>query len=174
MILKGRVWKYGDNVNTDLIYPGRFLKLMEGSEMAEHALECLDPSFAKNVKKGDMLVAGRNFGCGSSREQAVRCLKEAGVRCVVAESFARIFYRNAVNSGLPVLVCHGLCEKVESRQTIEVELEKGTVRNLYTGEVVQGVQPPGFILEIIKDGGLVPHLRKRLGLSKTQKVKKKD
>lgn len=159
--IRGKVWKYGDNVNTDVIFPGRYLHLVDPREMAKHAMEHLDPNFVKNMKKGDVIVAGRNFGCGSSREQAAICLKYAGISAIVAESFARIFYRNAINSGLPILVCSVLPDKVEQGQILEIDFEAGEI---YTGK--EKIRVPGLpehIMQIIKDGGIIPHIRKQRG-----------
>jgi 3-isopropylmalate/(R)-2-methylmalate dehydratase small subunit len=125
MIIQGKVWKFGDNVNTDVIYPGKYLAIFEPTEMAQHCFELVYPDFAKQVKPGDIVVAGRYFGCGSSREQAAACLKFAGISCVVAESFARIYYRNAINLGLPIVICPGISKKVEPNQELTVNFEEG-------------------------------------------------
>ena len=126
MSLKGKVWEYGDDVNTDVIFPGKYTyTIADPQEMALHALEDLDPKFAKEVKKGDVIVAGRNFGCGSSREQAATCLKYAGVGAIVAKSFARIFFRNAINQGLPLVQCKEAVENISSGELIEINFEKG-------------------------------------------------
>jgi methanogen homoaconitase small subunit len=154
-MIKGRAWIFGDDVDTDVIIPGRYLRTKDLSILAAHVMEGLDPEFASKVKKGDLIVAGRNFGCGSSREQAVLALKEAGVAAVVAKSFARIFYRNAINIGLPVVEAELRCKEGE---TVEIDLASGTVR---VGEtVVQGTRMPQFLLEILQAGGLVAHRRK--------------
>jgi len=161
-IVRGRVWKFGDDVNTDVIYPGKYLPLTDPEEMAAHAFEGVRPEFAKEVKQGDIVVAGRYFGCGSSREQAATCLRALGVGVVVAESFARIFYRNAINQGLPILVCPGISEQVEEGQELEVDLRRGSVKNLTTGAVLQAQPLPEFVLGILEAGGLIPWLRRRL------------
>jgi len=158
--MRGRVWRYGDHVNTDVIIPGRYLDDYDVKNMARHALEDLDASFAKEVSYGDIIVAGRNFGCGSSREQAPLALKGAGVGAVVAVSFARIFFRNAVNVGLPVIECDatGMFEKGD---VALINLEKGILVNETGGATAKFEPLPGFLLEILKEGGLVAHTAKR-------------
>ena len=158
--MKGRVFKYGDDVNTDVIFPGKYTyTISDPKEMAEHALEDLDPDFVKNVKEGDMVVAGKYFGCGSSREQAVTCLKEAGISVVIAQSFARIYYRNCINSGLPPLILEDTSE-IKDGDVLEVDVEAGKITNV-TSEKTYMVSPlPPFVMEIINDGGLIPHLKK--------------
>jgi len=160
---RGRAWKYGDDINTDVIFPGRYLAITDPEEMAAHAMEDLDPDFVKNVQKGDAVVAGSYFGCGSSREQAVTCLKYAGVSAIVAKSFARIFFRNAVNLGMPVVQCPET-DIIESGDEIEVDLKGGVLRILNKDEVLHFKPLPEFILRIIDDGGLIPNLKKRLNL----------
>jgi len=162
LLIKGKVWKFGDDVNTDVIFPGKYLPLTDPDEMARHCFEGVYPEFNSRVNRGDMIVAGKYFGCGSSREQAATCLKHAGVACIVAESFARIYYRNAINLGLPIVICPGIQERVEEGQILEVSLEKGQVRNITTGEVIDFQPLPSHILTILRDGGLIPHLRKKL------------
>ncbi len=159
--MRGRVWKYGDHVNTDVIIPGRYLDDYDVRSMAKHALEDLDPRFARDVAYGDVIVAGRNFGCGSSREQAPLALKHAGVGAVVAASFARIFFRNAVNVGLPVveLDATGMFERGD---VALINLEKGVIVNETTGRTGRFDPLPDFLLDILRDGGLVPHTAKRL------------
>jgi len=145
-------------VDTDVIIPGKYLRTKDLSLLAEHVMEGLDPQFSSKVGKGDVLVAGRNFGCGSSREQAPLALKEAGVAAVVAKSFARIFYRNAINIGLPLIEAD---VEVQEGDLVEVDLSAGTVRA--SGRVFQGSKLPDFLLEILQDGGLVAHRRKQKG-----------
>lgn len=160
MTIRGKAWIFGDDVDTDVIIPGKYLRTKDASLWAEHVMEGLDPNFASRVRKGDVLVAGRNFGSGSSREQAPRALKEAGVAAVVARSFARIFYRNAINVGLPLVEA-----EVEAKEgdQVEVDLLAGTVK---IGErVFQGTKLTDFLLEILQDGGLVAHRRKQKGLA---------
>jgi 3-isopropylmalate/(R)-2-methylmalate dehydratase small subunit len=154
--------KYGDNIDTDAIIPARYLNMSKSEELALHCMEDIDPSFAEEVQPGDMIVAEANFGCGSSREHAPLALKGAGVSCVVAKSFARIFFRNAVNIGLPILTCPQAVDGTEAGQRLEVELETGTIRNLGTGETFQAEPYPPFMMDIIEAGGLVEQTRRKL------------
>ena len=158
--LTGRVWKYGDDVNTDVIFPGKYTySISDPKEMAPHALEDLDPQFATSVRPGDIIVAGKNWGCGSSREQAVICLKEAGVAAIVARSFARIYFRNAINQALPIVTCDAV-EDVENGDEITIDFVAGTVttpRGVFTFPPL-----PPEVLAIIEDGGLLPHVQKQL------------
>lgn len=157
----GKVFKYGDDVNTDVIFPGKYTyTVTEPSEMAKHALEDLDPEFTAKVAEGDVIVAGKNFGCGSSREQAASCLKYAGVSAVIAESFARIFYRNAINFGLPAIVSPEAAKGIKSGDSLEVDLAQGEIRT--EREVYRFVPFPEFMMEIMRDGGLLEHIRKEL------------
>jgi len=162
MSLKGKVWKYGDNVDTDVIIPARYLNVSSAEELAQHCMEDLDPDFAQAVEAGDVIVAGENFGCGSSREHAPLALKGAGVSCVVARSFARIFYRNAINVGLPILEAPAAEEGSESGHQLEIDLQEGRIRNLSTGEVFQSEPYPDFMMEIIGVGGLVAYTQRRI------------
>jgi 3-isopropylmalate/(R)-2-methylmalate dehydratase small subunit len=162
MILRGRAWRFGDDVNTDLIMPGKYLELVDPGEMAPHAMEGLDPGFAGKIGKGDIVVAGTNFGCGSSREQAPLALKHAGVGAVVAESFARIFYRNAINVGLPALECPGVSEAVSEGDMLEMDLTAGTISNENTGARLRIAPMPDFMVEVLREGGLVPYMRKHI------------
>ncbi len=158
---KGRVWKYGDNVNTDVIFPGKYTySILEPEEMARHALEDLDPGFAKKVKPGDVIVAGRNFGCGSSREQAATCLKYAGVQAVVAKSFARIFFRNAINQGLPVLQSEEAVDSIEDGEEIEIDFDGGSIKTA-RGDFSFPAFPES-VMEILEAGGLIPYTKKKL------------
>jgi len=162
--MTGKVWKYEDDVNTDVIFPGRYLHLLEPAEMAEHAMEDLDPAFAAGVSKGDIVVAGRNFGCGSSREQAATCLLHSGVSTVIARSFARIFYRNAINLGMPIIISDTIPDRVSAGDELEVDLGAGKLVNVTAGEEL-GFEPlPEFVLEIVNVGGLIPYTRRKLGL----------
>jgi len=161
MLVTGRAWKYGDNVNTDVIFPGKYTySLTDPKDIAAHALEDLDASFASQVQSGDVVVAGRNWGCGSSREQAATCLKWAGVGAVVAVSFARIFYRNAINNGLPAIVCPDAVAAIESGQMMTIDLAQGTI-SCPAGVYAFDPFPPS-VQQILADGGLVPHLKKAL------------
>jgi len=166
-MIKGRVYKFGDDVNTDVIYPGKYLSITtDRQEMAKHCFEAAHPEFLVNAQAGDIIVGGRNFGCGSSREQAATCLLHFGIAAVVAESFARIFYRNAINLGLPVVVAPGITQLVEQGDIIEISLDQGFVKNTGTSAIVQSTKLPSYVMEIINDGGLVKHLQKRLGIRK--------
>jgi 3-isopropylmalate/(R)-2-methylmalate dehydratase small subunit len=158
---KGRVWKYGDNVNTDVIFPGKYTySLMEPAEMAKHALEDLDPGFASNVKPCDVIVAGRNFGCGSSREQAAACLKAAGVQAVVAKSFARIYFRNAINLGLPVLTSEEAVAEIQNGEEIAIDFAQGRIKT--ARQVFEFPAFPPSVLGILEAGGLIPYTKKKL------------
>jgi len=160
--LRGKVWKYGDNVNTDVIIPARYLNVSTPEELARHCMEDIDPTFAEEVGAGDVIVAGENFGCGSSREHAPLSIKGAGVSCVVARSFARIFYRNAINVGLPILECPAAAGDLEKGHRIEVDLEAGQIHDLTAGQVYQAGPYPPFMMAIINAGGLVPYTRQRI------------
>ena len=162
-VLKGRVWKYGDNIDTDAIVPARYLNVSTPEELAEHCMEDWDADFASQVKVGDVMVGGANFGCGSSREHAPLALKGAGISCVVAVSFARIFYRNSINIGLPILECPEAVAGTEAGQVLEVDLAQGTVTNVDTGQVFQAGAYPDFLMAIISAGGLIPYTRQKLG-----------
>jgi len=162
MEIKGTVWKYGDNVDTDVIIPARYLNMSEPEELARHCMEDIDPAFASGVQLGDLIIAGENFGCGSSREHAPLAIKGSGVGCVVASSFARIFYRNAINVGLPILECPAAVRGAESGQKLGIDLETGQVRNMTTGQVYQAEAYPPFMMAIINAGGLVPYTRRRI------------
>ena len=162
MTMRGRVWKYGDNVDTDAIIPARYLNMSSSEELARHCMEDIDAAFASQVESGDIVVAGANFGCGSSREHAPVALKAAGVECVIAASFARIFYRNAINIGLPILECLEASQHVEAGQELEVDLGEGIIRNLSSGLVFRATAFPSFMLNIIEAGGLVEYTRQRL------------
>jgi len=158
---KGKTWVVGDDIDTDQIYHGQYLPLTDPKEMAKHAMEFVPgmENFVKEVGPGDIVIAGKNFGCGSSREHAVICLKENGVSCVVADSFARIFYRNAVNLGFPLLECPGISKMVKTKEEVEVDMESGEVTNLSTGEKIKGNPPSGLELEIAEKGGLLNYLK---------------
>jgi 3-isopropylmalate/(R)-2-methylmalate dehydratase small subunit len=160
-----KAWVFGDNVDTDAIAPGRYMKFGI-EEIARHSMEALAPGFASSVKKGDFVVAGRNFGAGSSREQAPEALKHLGVAALVAESYAGLFYRNAINLGLPAVVC-AQAKRIRAGDELRLDFESGILTNLTTGERL-GCEPiPAFLVQIIRDGGLVPHLEKRLRCATT-------
>jgi 3-isopropylmalate/(R)-2-methylmalate dehydratase small subunit len=162
MKVSGKTIKFGDNVDTDVILPGKYLVLIDPIELAKHAMEGLDPAFPEKAKKGVIVVGGKNFGCGSSREQAPLALKYAGVKCVLADSFARIFFRNAINIGLPVIEHKGISAAVNNGDEITVDFESGTIQNLSQDKSFQAIKLPPFILQILADGGLIENLRKRL------------
>jgi len=164
-IIKGKVFKYGDDINTDVIFPGKYTyTVTDPDEMARHAMEDLDPDFVNSVGHGDVVVGGKNFGCGSSREQAVKCLKFSGVGAVIAKSFSRIYFRNLINNGIPAIVNAELVDSLEKGDEVEVDLEEGVVRTskgkhrfpAYAAE----------IQEIINAGGLIPYTQKKLGIDK--------
>lgn len=161
-MITGNVIKFGDNIDTDVILPGPYLVHTDPHELAKHAMEGLDPNFAKKAAEGVIVVGGKNFGCGSSREQAPIALKYSGVKCVLAESFARIFYRNSITIGLPVLVCPGVSDKVKDGDELMVDLQTGKVEDKTNGAVSQATKLPEFIMEILEDGGLISHLKRRI------------
>jgi 3-isopropylmalate/(R)-2-methylmalate dehydratase small subunit len=158
---KGTVFKYGDNVDTDVIIPARYLAISDAKELATHCMEDIDKDFVNNVKEGDIIVADKNFGCGSSREHAPLVIKTAGVSCVIAKSFARIFYRNAINIGLPIMECPEAVEAINAGDEVSVDFEKGLISDLTTGEAFQAEPFPVFIQQIFEDGGLTGHVKKK-------------
>jgi 3-isopropylmalate/(R)-2-methylmalate dehydratase small subunit len=159
----GRAFRYGDSVDTDVIIPARYLTTDDEAELAKHVLEDLDPTFTARVEPGDVLVAGANFGCGSSREHAPIALKAAGVAAVVAESFARIFFRNAINTGLPIFESRAAVEDITGGDEVEVDLAAGVVHNHTTGRSHTAEPLPEFVMEIVRAGGLVEWVRSRSG-----------
>jgi len=159
---RGKIWKFGHNIDTDLIIPARYLNTFNPEELAQHCMEDADPEFAGKISPGDIILAGENFGCGSSREHAPVSIRAAGVSCVVASSFARIFFRNAINIGLPVLDARGVWEESETGDEMEIAPEEGTINNLSRGKVFKAAPFPEFIKEIIDAGGLIPWVGKRL------------
>ncbi|MHA1300009.1 MAG: 3-isopropylmalate dehydratase small subunit [Candidatus Helarchaeota archaeon] len=161
-VIKGKVWKFGDNIDTDIIIPGRYLTIRDPDAMASHAFEPIDPDFSKNVKKGDIIVGGRNFGSGSSREEAPFVLKQLGISAIVAESFARIFFRNAINLGLPLIEIKDISEKIQEGQEIEIDLLNGILKNLKTNEVFKSMPLPDFLMDILKAGGAIESIKKKL------------
>jgi len=160
--IKAPAIKFGKNIDTDVILPGKYLTIVDPNELAKHALEGLDAEFPKKAHKGVILVGGKNFGCGSSREQAPLSLKYSGVKCVIAESFARIFFRNAINIGLPVIECEGISDAVQTGDELAVDFEAGKIENLSNGKKFQVDKLPPFILEILADGGLIENLRRKI------------
>jgi 3-isopropylmalate/(R)-2-methylmalate dehydratase small subunit len=166
MILEGKVWVFGENINTDLILPGKYLRVTDREELGKHAMEGQDPGFSQKISKGDILIAGRYFGCGSSREQAPVALKYAGIAAVVAESYARIFYRNALNIGLPVLEIDNTKRIAAEGDRIRINVETGEIQNLGTQEIFQAKPIPDFMLEIIREGGLIEKIKKQVAEGK--------
>jgi len=163
---EGRVWTFGDDISTDHIIAGKYLGTTDPKVFAEHAFESVDPTWAKKVQRGDMIVAGANFGCGSSREQAPVALKTLGISAILANSFARIFFRNAINLGFPVVECAGLRDRVKTGDTIELDLAEGEIR-IPSGQTLKFTPLPANVLEILEAGGLVPKLRKELHTEST-------
>jgi 3-isopropylmalate/(R)-2-methylmalate dehydratase small subunit len=159
MKLKGKVHKYGDNVDTDVIIPARYLNTSAPDELAAHCMEDIDPHFVGAVRHGDILVAGRNFGCGSSREHAPLAIKAIGIACVIAESFARIFYRNALNIALPILECAEAANAISANDEVSVDLEMGEIIDLTTGRAFHAEPFPPFMMELIAAGGLAAYLK---------------
>lgn len=163
MKLKGKVFKYGDNVDTDVIIPARYLNTSDPAELAKHCMEDIDKDFASKVKPGDIIIGGRNFGSGSSREHAPLAIKASGVSCVIAKSFARIFYRNAINIGLPILISPEAAENIEAGARIEVDLDTGTITELESGRTFQADPFPEYMQELIKAGGLIEKVKREVG-----------
>ncbi|MCD7742301.1 MAG: 3-isopropylmalate dehydratase small subunit [Ruminococcus sp.] len=159
MKAKGFVHKYGDNVDTDVIIPARYLNTADHKELASHCMEDIDPDFVKNVKEGDIIVARANFGCGSSREHAPIAIKASGVSCVIASTFARIFYRNSINIGLPIIECDEASEKIDDGDEVEIDFESGVITNLTKNEAYTGQPFPDFLIDIINKGGLLNSLK---------------
>jgi len=162
MEAKGRIWKFGNDINTDEIIPARYLNTSDPDELAKHCMEDADPEFPNKVQKGDIIVAGSNFGCGSSREHAPIALKAAGVACVIAASFARIFYRNSFNMGLPILECTDIFENVEEGDVIDVSLDSGVIKLERDGKILQAEPVPEFMQALIKEGGLMNYVAKKI------------
>ncbi len=165
--MKGKVHKCGADVNTDVIIPARYLNVSDPAELARHCMEDIDPDFVSRVQPGDIIVAATNFGCGSSREHAPLAIKVSGISCVIARSFARIFFRNAINIGLPLLECDEAVDNIESGDTLEFELSTGTIKNLSNGKTFTARPYPDFMAELISAGGLIEYTRKRLASRRT-------
>lgn len=176
MIYKGQVWKFGDHVDTDVIIPARYLTSSDPRELGKHCLEDADPQFVRKIKKGDILVAGKNFGSGSSREHAPIALKAAGISCVIAISFARIFYRNAFNMGLPILESLEASEAIGPGDSLVVDTDTGIIADRTTGEKFQAQPIPPFMQELVRDGGLIEHIKKQVKSEKrkAQVVRRKE
>jgi 3-isopropylmalate/(R)-2-methylmalate dehydratase small subunit len=163
MELKGKIWKFGDNVDTDAIIPARYLNTSDPAELARHCMEDADPSFPSRLKKGDIIVAGANFGCGSSREHAPIAIKAAGVACVIAKSFARIFYRNAFNMGLPIVECPEAFESLNEGDEVAVSLENGELTIIKNGRKLKAQPVPDFMQSLLNAGGLMNYVKKKAG-----------
>ncbi len=166
MKIKGKAWKFGENIDTDVIIPARYLNTSDPQELAKHCMEDADPEFSKKIKPGDIIVAGKNFGCGSSREHAPIALKAAGIGCVIAPSFARIFYRNAFNMGLPIFESTEAAEAIQEGDEVEVDGDTGEIIDHTTGKRFKAQPIPPFMQQLIADGGLIPHVLKEAGDSK--------
>jgi len=166
MALKGKAFKYGSHIDTDAIIPARHLNLLEPVDLARHCMEDLDADFTGKVKNGDIIVADINFGCGSSREHAPVAIKASGISCVIAKSFARIFFRNAINIGLPLLECGEAADNIKAGDTVEVDLSSGRITNLSTGQTFSAKAYPDFMMQIVQAGGLVEHTKKKLSGAK--------
>jgi len=162
MLMKGKVWKFGDDIDTDAIIPARYLNTSDPNELARHLLEDANKNFPLRVEKGDILAAGKNFGCGSSREHAPIAIKAAGIQAVIAKSFARIFYRNAFNIGLPIFESPEASEKLKEGDIVQIDADKGIIKNLSSGEVYGAEQIPTFMQELITAGGLIEWTKKRI------------
>ncbi|MHA2407029.1 MAG: 3-isopropylmalate dehydratase small subunit [Candidatus Ranarchaeia archaeon] len=162
--IKGRTWKFGDSISTTQIYPGRYLDLFDPKEIGAHAMEGVDPSFTKKVTSGDILVAGKNFGCGSSREQAIISLRAAGIQAIIAESFSRIFYRNSINQGIPPIIAKGFSKSLSEGDIVEINFETTTVINHTKNYKSVFTGFPPFIQNILEKGGLVQYIRSQLGV----------
>jgi len=158
MRAQGSVFKYGDNVDTDVIIPARYLNIQDRTELASHCMEDIDADFTKNVSKGDIMVAGKNFGCGSSREHAPQVIRDSGVACVIAETFARIFYRNAINIGLPIIECPEAAVAIAAGDEVAIDFDSGLIKDITTGTEYQGQAFPEFMQNIIKAEGLVNYI----------------
>ena len=158
-VLEGKVWRYGDNIDTDVIIPARYLNTFDPKELAKHCMVDIDKDFAQKVKAGDIMVGGKNFGCGSSREHAPVAIKACGVPVIIAASFARIFYRNGINVGLPLMEIGDNVERIHAGDELSVDLSSGQIRDLTTGETFQAPPLPGFIQDIAKAGGLIQYVK---------------
>ncbi len=168
MSLKGKVHKYGADVNTDVIIPARYLNVSEPAELAKHCMEDMDKDFVSRVQPGDIIMATTNFGCGSSREHAPLAIKTVGISCIIARSFARIFFRNAINIGLPLLECEEAVDKTDAGDILEIDLSKGKIKNLNKGVTFTANSYSDFMAELISAGGLIEYTRRRLASRKVQ------
>ena len=163
MRAKGKTIKYGDNIDTDIIIPARYLNIMDRKELASHCMEDLDADFAKKVNDGDIIVAGSNFGCGSSREHAPQVIKDSGVGCVIVESFARIFYRNAINIGLPIIECPEAAKAINDGDEVEINFDTGDIKDITKNESFKAQPFPGFLQSMINAGGLINYINEKSG-----------
>jgi len=168
MLLRGKVWKFGNDVDTDAIIPARYLNTSDPNELAKHVMEDADREFSGKVRPGDILVAGKNFGCGSSREHAPIAIKTAGIQAVIAKSFARIFYRNAFNIGLPIFESADASDKIQQNDEVEIDADKGIIRNLAKNETYKANPIPPFMQELIDAGGLIEWTKKKLSAGRRQ------
>ncbi len=162
MILKGKGWKFGKDIDTDAIIPARYLNTSDPKELAKHCMEDSDPEFIQKMNKGDIIIADKNFGCGSSREHAPIAIKEAGVSCVIAKTFARIFYRNSFNMGLPIFECVEASEKINTGDIVEVNSNLGIIKNITKNQTYKTQAIPPFMQELLDDGGLISHIKKKI------------
>lgn len=162
MLANGKVFKYGDNIDTDVIIPARYLNILDMKELASHCMEDIDKDFAEKVNEGDIIVANKNFGCGSSREHAPIAIKESGISCVIASTFARIFYRNAINIGLPILECEQAARKIEKGDKLEIDFNSGIIKNISKNEEYKAEPFPEFMQNIISNGGLIKSIEKAM------------
>ena len=162
MIFKGKAIKYGDNIDTDVIIPARYLNTSDPEELAKHCMEDIDKDFVNKVQKGDIIIGGKNFGCGSSREHAPIAIKASGISCVIAETFARIFYRNSINIGLPILECSEAVKDINESDEIEIDLESGVIINITSGKKYESVPFPDFMREIMASDGLIGYIKKQI------------
>jgi 3-isopropylmalate dehydratase small subunit len=162
MKFKGKTWKFGHDIDTDAIIPARYLNTTDAKELASHCMEDSDPKFASEVKPGDIIAAGKNFGCGSSREHAPLAIKAAGVSCVIAHSFARIFYRNAFNMGLPILECPEGAERIQTADELQIDLDSGVINNLTRNETYRVEAVPPFMQKLLAAGGLMEYVREQM------------
>jgi 3-isopropylmalate dehydratase small subunit len=163
-VIRGRVWKFGDDVNTDVITPGKYLTIREPEKLAPHLMEGIDPEFTTKARRGDLIVAGKNFGCGSSRETAPAAIKAFGIGCVIAVSFARIFLRNSINIALPILESPEAAREIQEGDSVTVDVSAGTILDETTGKSYRATPFPPFLQEMLADGGLINYARRRLGL----------
>lgn len=164
MAFQGKVWKFGDDIDTDVIIPVQYTITPDPVELGKHSMEGIDPDFPRKISQGDIIVAGKNFGCGSSREPAPVSIKAAGISCIIGKSFARIFYRNAFNVGLPLIECGDAYDKIKEGDSLEIDVDTGVIKDTSSGVVLQAKPIPPFMQELLDDGGLMRHLAKKMGI----------